>query len=101
MSSAEMQIMGTPQVVQTPYAPELNPTEHFFQALGRLRDGCIRPCKPNRTRWNRRPRLQARFQRGWDWIRKALMVVPATLQRFEIRTQLSTHEVRLALKLNK
>ena len=30
---AEMQAVAAPQVVQPPYAPELNPVERFFQEL--------------------------------------------------------------------
>ena len=48
-----MQAVDAPQVVQPPYASELNPVERFFRELrGPSRAGSIRTCRPSRRPWN-------------------------------------------------
>ena len=39
----EMQAVDAPQVVQPPYAPELNPIERFFRELRRAIEGKVYP----------------------------------------------------------
>ena len=48
----DMQAVDAPQVVQPPYAPELNPVERGSCA-GRSRARCTRTCRPSRTPWKR------------------------------------------------
>ena len=51
----DMQAVDAPQVVQPPYAPELNPVERFFRELRRaIEAGSIPTCRPSRMPWKRR-----------------------------------------------
>ena len=80
----DMQAVDAPQVVQPPYAPELNPVERFFRELRRAIEGKVYPTlqakqdalKEVLNAWQADP---ARVKQlcGWDWIRKALKDLPA------------------------
>ena len=80
----DMQAVDAPQVVQPPYAPELNPVERFFREQRRAIEGRVYPDLQARQEaleealnaWQADP---ARVKRlcGWDWIRKALKALPA------------------------
>ena len=83
-TGAEMQAVDAPQVIQPPYAPELNPIERFCRELRRSIEGRVYPSlqakqealEPILKAWQADP---ARVRRlcGWDWIRKALRALPA------------------------
>lgn len=47
------QTVDAPQVVQPPYAPELNPVECFFRELRRAIKGRVYPCRPRKRPLNR------------------------------------------------
>ena len=80
----DMQAVDAPQVVQPPYAPELNPVERLFRELRRAIEGRVYPdlqakqaaLAPVLNAWQADP---ARVKQlcGWDWIRKALTQLPA------------------------
>ena len=80
----DMQAVDAPQVVQPPYAPELNPVERFFRELRRAIEGRVYPDLQAKQEaleevlnaWQADP---ARVKRlcGWAWIRKALGDLPA------------------------
>ena len=73
--------MDAPQVVQPPYAPELNPVERFFRELRRAIEGKVYPTlqakqdalEPVLNAWQADPDPE-RVRRlcGWEWIREAL-----------------------------
>ena len=80
----DMQAVAAPQVVQPPYAPELNPVERFFRELRRALEGRVYPdlqakqeaLEPILNAWQADPERVKRLC-GWDWIRKALGDLPA------------------------
>ena len=78
-----MQAVDAPQVVQPPYAPELNPVERFFRELRRAVEGRVYPTlqakqaalEPILKAWQTDPERVQRLC-GWKWIRKALKDLP-------------------------
>ena len=80
----DMQAVDLPQVVQPPYAPELNPVERFFEELRRAIEG--RPYRSLREKqqavtvvlrqWRDDP-TRVRQLCGWGWIQEALTALPA------------------------
>ena len=85
--SGAVQALPAPQVVQPPYAPELNPVERFFQELRRALGDRVYPTleskkaalEPILRAWQADP-ARVRQLCGWDWIRKALTDLPADTQ---------------------
>ena len=79
-----MQAVDAPQVVQPPYAPELNPVERFFRELRRAIEGRVYPdlqakqeaLEEALNAWQA-DRERVKRLCGWDWIRKALKDLPA------------------------
>ncbi len=79
-----MQAVEVPQVVQPPYAPELNPVERFFRELRRAIEGRVYPdlqakqdaLEPVLKGWQADPK-RVRQLCGWSWIRDALGSLPA------------------------
>ena len=79
----DVQAVDAPQVVQPPYAPELNPVERFFRDLHRAIEGRVYPglqakkdaLKPVLNAWQTDPERVRRLC-GRDWIRKALEALP-------------------------
>ncbi len=86
-TSEDMQAVDAPQVVQPPYAPELNPVERFFRELRRAVEGRVYPTlqakqealEPILEAWRANP-ARVRQLCGWDWIRKALTDLPAATE---------------------
>ena len=84
---ADMQAIEAPQVVQPPYAPELNPVERFFQELRRALGDRVYPTleakqavlEPILKAWQADPERVKQLC-GWRWIRKALTDLPADTQ---------------------
>ena len=78
-----MQALDAPQVVQPPYAPELNPVERFFQELRRALEGRVYPTlqakqealEPILNAWQADPERVRRLC-GWRWIRDTLQALP-------------------------
>ena len=85
--SKDMQAIEAPQVVQPPYAPELNPVERFFQELRRALGDRVYPTlaakqtvlEPILEAWQADPERVKQLC-GWRWIRKALTDLPADTQ---------------------
>ena len=83
----DMQAVDAPQVVQPPYAPELNPVERFFRELRRAIEGRVYPdlqakqdaLEPILEAWQADPK-RVRQLCGWNWIRNALEALPANTQ---------------------
>ncbi len=83
---ADMQAIEAPppQVVQPPYAPELNPVERFFQELRRALGDRVYPTlkakqavlEPILKAWPADPERVKQLC-GWRWIREALTDLPA------------------------
>ena len=79
----EMQAVAAPQVVQPPYAPELNPVARFFRELRRSIEGRVYPTlqakqealEPVLKAWQADPERVRRLC-GWQWIRDALKDLP-------------------------
>ncbi|MXZ26484.1 MAG: hypothetical protein F4Y80_16820 [Caldilineaceae bacterium SB0665_bin_21] len=79
--------MDAPQVVQPPYAPELNPVERFFRELRRALEGRVYPAlqakqaalEPILQAWQADPE-RVKNLCGWSWIRTALEALPADTQ---------------------
>ena len=77
----DMQAVDAPQVVQPPYAPELNPVECFFRDLCRAIKGRVYPdlqakkdaLEPVLNAWRADPE---RVRRLCDWNWKALEALP-------------------------
>ncbi len=86
-TGADMQAVEVPQVVQPPYAPELNPVERFFRELRRAIEGRVYPdlqakqdaLEPVLKGWQADPK-RVRQLCGWSWIRDALGSLPADTQ---------------------
>ena len=82
-TGTDMQAVDAPQVVQPPYAPELNPVERFFRELRRAIEGRVYPdlqakqdaLEPILNAWQAAPERVQRLC-GWPWIRKALKDLP-------------------------
>ncbi|MYD90026.1 MAG: hypothetical protein F4Y08_06765 [Caldilineaceae bacterium SB0662_bin_9] len=79
--------MDAPRVVQSAYAPELNPVKRFFRELRRAIKGRVYPdlqakqaaLEPILQAWQADPE-RVRQLCGWTWIRKALTKLPANTQ---------------------
>jgi hypothetical protein len=82
--SKDLQALAAPQVVQPPYAPELNPVERFFQELRRALGDRVYPTleakkealEPILRAWQADP-ARVRQLCGWGWIRETLTDLPA------------------------
>ncbi len=82
-----MQAVDAPQVVQPPYAPELNPVERFFRELRRALEGRVYPdlqakqeaLEPILRAWQTGPERVKKLC-GWGWIRTALEALPTAAE---------------------
>ena len=82
--SKDLQALAAPQVVQPPYAPELNPVERFFQELRRALGDRVYPTleakkealEPILRAWQADPARVRQLCR-WGWIRETLTALPA------------------------
>ncbi|MCY3660473.1 MAG: transposase [Caldilineaceae bacterium] len=83
----DMQAVDAPQVVQPPYAPELNPVERFFRELRRALEGRVYPdlqakqeaLEPILRAWQTGPERVKKLC-GWGWIRTALEALPTAAE---------------------
>lgn len=72
----DMQAVEAPRVVQSPYAPELNPVECFFRKLrriieGRVHSGPAGHAGADSEAWQTDP-ARVRQLCGWSWSREVL-----------------------------
>ncbi len=85
--SGDVQALPAPQVVQPPYAPELNPVERFFQELRRALGDRVYPTleakkealEPILRAWQADP-ARVRQLCGWGWIRDTLTALAVDTQ---------------------